>query len=77
MNEVSVGQEYYDRRFRGDGHSPRGVSVVAINATAEMIQIKNNYTGRKVWLKAARLANKSRFALILDVLKPSPEAVPA
>lgn len=77
MNEVSVGQEYYDKRIRGNGHSPRVVSVTAINAAEGVVQIKNNYTGRKVWLKAARLANKSRFELVVAAPEPSPEAVAA
>lgn len=75
MNQVSVGQEYYDKRFRGDGHSPRVVSVTMVDPVEGISQIKNNYTGRKVWIKTARLLNASRFELVVS--KPVEEAVAA
>lgn len=63
MNEVSVGQEYYDKRIRDNGHSPRVVAVTRI-LDFGYVEIKNNYTGRKVQIKSARLLNKSRFELV-------------
>lgn len=68
---LSVGQEYADRRFRGDGHNPRVVTVDEVHMT--FAWIKNNVTGRRVMISKRRLLNPSRFELVVAVPEPSPE----
>lgn len=76
-NEVKIGQEYADLRTRGDGHNPRVVEVVEMGLT--QARIKNNATGRHVWVFKYRLLSPYRFKLVKEVgalaEKPS-EAVP-